>query len=231
MAASASTTSWKRKRTALALASLSLVGLGLGTAFGSFAIGCGPAAPPPEAAKPCDVQIVTLRIYAADNVNPNENQNPRPVVIRLYQLKDEMRMQNATYDEVLLSDKEVLADDIVKVDEVSVFPNDLVEVKFERAKEASTLGGVALFHSPKGQSWKTFYAFPLMPGEAQCGGRESDAGAQADPKTAFFVESTKIDNGSEFDESMFPNATSIRRVNLPKASGGNAPPKAAAPAP
>ena len=230
MAALASTTS-RRKRATLALALLSSVGLGLGAALSSFAIGCGPGAPPPAAAKPCDVQIVTLRIYAADNINPNETQNPRPVVIRLYQLRDEMRMQNATYDEVLLSDKEVLADDIVKVDEVSVFPNDLVEVKFERAKEASTLGGVALFHSPKGQSWKTFYAFPLMPGEAQCGGRESDAGAQADPKTAFFVESTKIDNGSEFDESMFPNATSVRRVNLPKASGGNAPPKAAAPAP
>jgi len=221
-----------RKRAALTLASLSLMGLGLGAVFSSFAVGCGPGAPPPAAPKPCDVQIVTLRIYAADNINPNENQNPRPVVVRLYQLKDELRMQNATYDEVLLSDKEVLGDDIVKVDEVSVFPNDLVEVKFERSKEASSLGGVALFHSPKGQSWKTFYAFPLMPGEAQCAGRETDAGPpQADPQTAFFIESTKIDNGSEFDESMFPNATSIRRVNLPKKSGGGDAPKAASPAP
>src|SRR5262245_50103642 len=131
---------------------LSAAALGLGLTSGLLALGCGPGAPPPAAPKPCDVQIVTLRIYAADNINPNENQNPRPVVVRLYQLKEEMRLQNATYDEVLLSDKEVLADDIVKVDELSVFPNDLVEVKFERAKEASTLGGVALFHSPKGQS-------------------------------------------------------------------------------
>jgi type VI secretion system protein VasD len=210
------------------LAALGLVGLGLGLGSASAVGGCAPAAPP-AAPKPCDVQIVTLRIYAADNINPNDTQNPRPVVIRLYQLKDEMRLQNATYDEVLLQDKEVLADDIVKVDELSVFPNDLVEVKFERAKEASTLGGVALFHSPRGQSWKTFYAFPLLPGEAQCAGRGTDGGPpQSDPQVSFFVESTKLDNGSEFDESMFPNATALRRVNLPKKSASADPaPKAA----
>ncbi len=208
-----------------------LVGLGLtaGFAVGALGIGCAQA-PPPAAPKPCDVQIVTLRIYAADNINPNENQNPRSVVIRLYQLKDEMRLQNASYDEVLLTDKEVLGDDIVAQDEVVVFPNDLVEVKFERVKEASVLGGVALFHSPKGQSWKTFYTFPLKPGEARCAGRAGDAGPNADPQVSFFVESTKLDNGSEFDESMFPNATSVRKVNLPKKSSDGAP-KAASSAP
>ena len=131
MAVCASFPSRIRKGAAYVLLGL---GLGLGAAFTSLSTGCGPAAEPPAAPKPCDVQIVTLRIYAADNINPNENRNPRPVVVRLYQLKNEMRLQNATYDEVLLSDKEVLADDIVKMDEVSVFPNDLVEVKFERVE-------------------------------------------------------------------------------------------------
>ena len=69
--------------------------------------------------------------------------------------------------------------------------------------------GVALFHSPKGNSWKTFYAFPphARPRRA-CGGRarRTPGRPQADPKTAFFIESTKIDNGAQFDESMFPNA-------------------------
>ena len=41
------------------------------------------------------------------------------------------------------------------------------------------------------------------------------AGApQADPKTAFFIESAKIDNGAQFDESMFPNANPIRQIDL-----------------
>src|SRR4051794_98194 len=199
----------------LALSGLAVGGLGFVASIGCVSV---PPAPP----KPCDVQIVTLNIYAADNINPNERGNPRPVVVRLYQLKNDVKMENATYDEILLKDKETLADDNLKMDEVEVFPNDLVQVKFERNKEATVLAGVALFHSPKGNSWKTFYVFPPIPGEgAACGAaaRGADAGApSADPKTAFFIESTKIDNGSQFDESMFPNANPIRKIDLPKKS-------------
>jgi type VI secretion system protein VasD len=138
-------------------------------------------------------------------------------------------MLNAPYDDILLKDKETLADDMLKVDEVSIFPNDLVEVKFERIKEAGYLAGAALFHSPKGQSWKTFYEFPLPPGEASCGGRASeDAGPPvADPKVSFFIENAKIDNGSQFDESMFPDASAIRRISLPKRSASPEGPAAA----
>jgi type VI secretion system protein VasD len=220
---------WSRRLLALSLAGLAA---GAGAGALSASAGCAGAEPPPAAPKPCDVQVVTLNIYAADNINPNENGNPRPVVVRLYQLKNDVRMENATYDEVYLKDKETLQDDLLKVDEVSIFPNDLVQVKFERNKEASTLAGVALFHSPKGTSWKTYYAFPLPPGEAQCGGRSSDAGKpEADPRTAFFIESTKIDNGTQFDESMFPDASAVRKIDLPKKSASPEAPAAAAPAP
>jgi type VI secretion system protein VasD len=203
---------------------LSLVALPAAVAFGAVGVAvisaCANATV--QTPKPCDVQMVTLYIYAADNINPNDTGKPRPVVVRLYQLKNEVKLTNAQYDDVLLKDKEVLGEDVVKTDEVEVYPNDLVQVKFERNKDASVLGGVALFHGPKGQSWKTFYQFPLMPGEAQCAQRAGDAGKpQTDPQTAFFIDATKIDNGAEFDESMFPNVSPVREVNLPK--GGAAP--------
>jgi type VI secretion system protein VasD len=195
------------------------------------AVSSGCRATPPKEPAPCEVQVVTLDIYAADNINPNETGNPRPVVVKLYQLKSDMKLVNATYDDVLLREKETLGDDVAKVDDVEVYPNDLVQVRFERIKEASHLAGVALFHSPKGQSWKTFYEFPLPPGEARCGGRGEDGGPPvADPHVSFFVESTKIDNGSQFDESQFPTARAIRRVNLPRKSASPEGP-AAAPAP
>jgi type VI secretion system protein VasD len=202
---------------------LAIAGLATGGVAALSIAGC--PVPPAAAPKPCDVQVVTLNIYAADNINPNERGNPRPVVVRLYQLKNDVKMENATYDEILLKDKETLGDDNLKMDEVEVFPNDLVQVKFERNKEATVLAGVALFHSPKGNSWKTYYVFPPMPNEAAaCGAaaRGADAGApQSDPKTAFFIESTKIDNGSQFDESMFPNANPIRKIDLPKKSASS----------
>jgi len=195
-------------------------GLLLGSAAAvSLGSGCAAAPPPVEPPAPCDKQIVTLDLYAAGNLNPNDSGNPRPVVVRLYQLTSDLNLQNARYDDVLLRPEEVLGKDVMKVDELSVFPNDHLQIKFERNKEAAWLAGVALFHGPKGQSWKTFYEFPLAPGEAVCGGRTADAGkGQADPRTAFFLESAKIDNGAQMDESMFPNSKPVRKLNLPKKS-------------
>jgi type VI secretion system protein VasD len=146
-----------------------------------------------------------------------------------------VRMLNAQYDDILLRDKETLGTDMMKVDEVEVYPNDLVEVKFERIPEAGVLCGAAMFHQPRGQSWKTCYEFPPMPNAPACGAPEADAGEpQPTPRTAFFVVESKIDNGSQYDESMFPNATAMRRVALPKRSaasdqfnpGGGTPPAA-----
>jgi type VI secretion system protein VasD len=206
------------------LVALAFAGLTAG-GLGSFSLLTACTTVPAAAPKPCDVQIVTLNIYAADNINPNDKGNPRPVVVKLYQLKGDVRMENATYDEILLKDKETLGEDFAKVDDVEIFPNDLVQVKFERIKDASVLAGVALFHGPKGTSWKTFYAFPPTPADgASCGAgaKGADAGTpQSDPRTAFFIESTKIDNGSQFDESMFPNANPIRKIDLPKKSASS----------
>ncbi len=177
--------------------------------------------PPPEEPDPCNVQVVTLRLYADDIINPNENERPRPVQVRLYQLANDLRLQNAKYDDILLRDAETLGEDLLKRDETTVFPNDLVEIKFERIPEAVFLGAAAMFRDPQGQSWKTLYQFPPMPNspDACLAAAGLDAGApQAFPETAFFVVERKIDNGSQYDESMFPQATAIRRINLPKRS-------------
>src|SRR5437879_6131134 len=127
-----------------------IAGASLGVvATGVFA-GCGSVVPP-ETPKPCNKQIVTLDIYAGGDLNPDDA-HPRPVVVRLYQLTSELKLENARYDDVLLTPDEALGKDVLKVDEVTVFPNDHLRVKFERLKEAEFLAGVALFHTPKGQS-------------------------------------------------------------------------------
>lgn len=204
-----------------AVAACIVSGLLIGSAGAlTLGSGCSAAPPPVEPPKPCDKQIVTLDLYAAGNVNPNENGLPRPVVVRLYQLVSDLNLANARYDDVLLTPDAVLGKDVMKVDEVSVFPNDHLQVKFERIKEASYLAGVALFHGPKGQSWKTFYEFPLAPGEAQCGGRADGGAGVADPRAAFFLESAKIDNGAQLDESMFTSSKPVRKLNLPKKTAG-----------
>ena len=68
--------------------------------LGTFGVGC--AEEPVVPKKVCDKQFVTLQIYGSGTVNPNENGNPRPVRVRLYQLANDLKLQNARYDDVLL---------------------------------------------------------------------------------------------------------------------------------
>jgi type VI secretion system protein VasD len=188
---------------------------------GALASGCAPVLPP-AAPSPCNKQIVTLNLYSDAQLNPTTNELPRPVVVRLYQLATDLKMLNAPYNKILLKDAATLGDDLIQVDEVQLYPNDLVRVQFERNPDATMLAGVALFHDPKGQSWKTYYEFPPMPNTpAACGSSvaETDPGApQAFPETEFFLSETKIDNGGQFDESMFPRSEPMRTVNLSKRS-------------
>ncbi len=208
-----------KRRTVRGRAGLFLILLAISVLTG----GCFPE-PPPQEPDPCDVQIVTLRIYGADIINPNDEDQPRSVFVRHYQLASDLRILNARYDDILLRDEETLGEDMLKRDEVTVFPNDLVTIKFERIPEASVLVGAAMFRTPQGQSWKTYYQFPPMPNkpeECQPGGAEDAEAPQAFPETAFFVVERKIDNGSQFDETMFPNARPYKEINLPKRSAAS----------
>jgi type VI secretion system protein VasD len=181
--------------------------------------------PPVEEPDPCDKQIVTLKIYASDFINPNEEERPRPVVVRLYQLASDLKMLNSRYDDILLRDAETLGTDLLKMDEVIVYPNGLHTIVFERIEEASVLAGAAMMHGPQGHSWKTYYAFPPMPNTPEAcqaggsgGGDPEPEEPQAYPETAFFVVERKIDNGSQYDESMFPDARPYDKINLPQRS-------------
>ncbi len=179
--------------------------------------GCVPP-PPAEKPPPCNKQQVTLTIFATRLINPNEKGLTRPVVVRLYQLRNDVSAANASYDALLTEDKKVLGTDLVRADEVEVFPNDRVEVKFDRSPEAEILGGVALVQFPRGQSYKTFYQFPPLPGAAACA-RDAEKGPpQTDPRVSFFLDEAKIDSGIDYDESMFTDAKPIRKLTLPKRS-------------
>ena len=195
-----------------------LVALGL--------LGCATAAPPPAAPKVCDQQLVTLNLYATPAINPSAAGRPRPVVVRLYQLRSDVRLENASYEDLLARDKEVLEGDLLKVDEVSVFPSERLEVQFERVKGAAFLAAVALFRSPKGTSWRSLYGFPPLPSDAPCGRRAGAPAPEVAPQAAFFLDATRVDDGTQFDESMFQGAGPVRRVALPRRALVDAPPPA-----
>jgi type VI secretion system protein VasD len=226
-----------------------LVSLGLGLAVvpGVPAlVGCSSVTVPKETPA-CTLQVVGLTVIASPMLNPEVDGAPRPVQLRLYQLKTDTRIENASFDEIWKDDKNTLQDDLVKVDELPIYPDTRTEVKFERDPSALFVVGVALFREPKGRTWWTEFELPPPPGkgscmfpDAKCSGEgcPKDAGTPEGgappraPHFAIWMDHTRIDDGSDhLDE--FPSAGRVREVFLhfsaPSGSPSPAPPPAAAP--
>jgi type VI secretion system protein VasD len=176
--------------------------------------------------KKCDLQIVTMTVVSSPTINPTTEGEARPVQLRIYQLTSDVRLQNATFEQIWKNDKETLQDDLVKVDELAVYPNTRTEVKFERDDSAQAVVGVALFRNPKGKSWFTTFELPPSPTKGQgCGaapveckeGESCDAGGPIlNPRFSIWIDATRIEQG---DDHLDDVPTDGRRVSIVHLTG------------
>lgn len=182
----------------------------------AFACSSSPTILPVKEAQGCTLQIVGVTVIASKQINPAPDGAPRPVQVRLYQLKTDTRMLNASFDRIWKDDKGTLQDDLVKVDEFPVYPDSRTEVKFERDPAALYVVGVALFREPKGRNWWTEFELPPAPGKGTCGVVEpkcngpncpQEGGAPVlAPRYAIWIDGTRVDDGSDhLDEYPDPN--------------------------
>jgi type VI secretion system protein VasD len=170
----------------------------------SAATSCStPQAPAKEAGK-CTLQVVSAGIISSPHINPTEAGEPRPVQVRIYQLKADIRFQNASFEEIWKKDKDTLQDDLVKVDELSVFPNTRTQVKFERDEAAQFMVVAGLFRSPKGKSWFTSFEYPPSPAKGECGAPacttgecDAAAGPVSNPQFFIWIDDTRVEDGIE----------------------------------
>ena len=183
---------------------------------------------PVKEEKKCEIQVVSLSVIASPAINPTTEGEPRPVQMRIYQLKDDVKLQAATFEQVWKEDAAVLGQDILKRDEVFVYPNTRTDVKFDRDPTASHIVGAALFRNPKGKSWYMAFELPPPPGKGDCRTPGPDCpdgkcGAfNPNPKFSLWVDQTRVDDGADHLADVTDNKR-IRVVQLSK-------PVAAAPA-
>lgn len=186
-------------------------------AFAAFAFGLGscggPTIVPIPNAKKCELQVVSLTVVASPLINPTLDGETRPVQLRIYQLKDDVRLQGATFEQVWKEDAATLTQDIVKRDDVFVYPNTRTDVKFDRDPTASFVVGAALFRNPKGKSWYVSFELPPAPGKGDClapGCEDGKCGSNANPRFSMWVDATRVDDGADH----LSDVTDGRRIRV-----------------
>ncbi len=167
---------------------------------------CAETIPPPATPKKCPPMNVTLSLLASPAINLTPTGSPRPVVVRVYQLKNDSRLYNASFEDVWHDDKTSLGDDVVKVDEVEIYPATRADVKFERTEPVAHVAVVAIFQEPKGRSWFSIFDLPPPPEDGKCDkaacspeGDDDDCETRASDtgQYSFWIDGSKVDDGVE----------------------------------
>jgi type VI secretion system protein VasD len=185
-------------------------------------VACGQTLAPKEP-EACKQQMINLTIIASPRINLADNGEPRPVQLRIYQLATDVRLNNAGFEDIWKRDKATLQDDMVKYEELSIFPDSRTDIKFERDEKAEYLGAVALFRNPKGRSWYTILELPPPPGKGACmnscpsgdcdGGGEP-VGPPLNPHFVIWIDGSRVDEGSDHIDD-YPESGRRQELKLP----------------
>jgi type VI secretion system protein VasD len=208
------------------------MGLAAAVAVGAIGVACSSSPVVVQPPKSCTLQIVGMTVIASPKINPEEDGSPRPVQVRIYQLKADARFLNASFEEIWKDDKGTLQDDLTKVQEFSVFPDTRSEVKFERDESALYVVVVALFRSPKGHNWLTEFELPPPPGKGncmfpdpKCAGPDCQKEAGPPPLAPHFavwIDENRVDDGADHLDD-YPAASRIHELYLQSPTPAAAP--------
>jgi len=134
-----------------------LVGFAL---FTALLLACGHKQPPPPP-PPCEEpEPVKLLVRASERLNSGEKGESLPTTFRIYQLKDDDKIGQASFEDLLDRDKEVLGDQILAAQELTVGPNEQLTPPMSREPKAAFVAVVALFRRPAGSSWRVVKQLP-----------------------------------------------------------------------
>lgn len=107
-----------------------------------------PPLPPPEPTR------VVLDIRTFEDINPNDQGRPSPLVLRIYQLRSEKEFSEAYFQDLFQNDQNVLKGVMIGREEIIVVPNEKRAVFYEPDKETQAIGILAAFRHFQLGEWR-----------------------------------------------------------------------------
>lgn len=109
------------------------------------------------------VTKLNLTLTASEQLNPDLNGRPSPIVVRLYELKHPVAFENADFFSLYERAKESLAPDMVATEELELRPGQTVELKLSVQEGSRYVGVVAAYRDLPEARWRyTVQVTPLQ---------------------------------------------------------------------
>ncbi len=102
----------------------------------------------------CSAPQIKVDMTSTATLNMDINNQPLPVVVKLFQLSDKKAFENATFEELWKNDMVILSDSLLQKQMFTLDPASHHKVIFEKNDQAKFLGIMAAFHDQQDNSWK-----------------------------------------------------------------------------
>jgi type VI secretion system protein VasD len=156
------------------------------------AIGACATTPPPPPSPCTTPEPLRISLTASPRLNPGEHGESLPTLVRVYQLKDTTKLVEASLDQILDGDKALLAEDLISMQELTLYPGERSAPAMVRAEAATSLAVVAMFRRPVGPSWRAIRKLP--PANPQhCHGTVGTPAALAALQLKFTLEDSRVE--------------------------------------
>ncbi|UVJ45970.1 type VI secretion system lipoprotein TssJ [Pseudomonas sp. LS1212] len=106
---------------------------------------------------------LNIKLTASDQLNPDLNGRPSPIVVRLIELKHPVAFESADFFSLYERAKESLAPDMVASEELELRPGETVELKLSVEEGSRYVGVLAAYRDLSETQWR--YVVQLTPVE------------------------------------------------------------------
>jgi type VI secretion system protein VasD len=102
---------------------------------------------------------LNLTLTASDQLNPDLNGRPSPVVVRLFELKHPVAFENADFFSLYERSRETLSPDFVSGEELELRPGEGAELRLSIAGDSRYVGVLAAYRDLPHTRWR--YTLPV----------------------------------------------------------------------
>ena len=106
-----------------------------------------------------DLTKLDLSLQGSDRLNPDLNDRPSPIVIRLLELKHPVAFENADFFSLYQRPKEALSPDLVIQEELELRPGEQRDLKLFVQEGSRYVGVMAAYRDLPESSWR--FVIPL----------------------------------------------------------------------
>jgi type VI secretion system protein VasD len=119
---------------------------------------CASSDPDPKTHK--EPLRLELSVKAASDVNPDDKGRPAPIVVRIYELRNDGTFKSLDFISLQEKDKALLADDINVRDEFLLRPGDTKNFRRKPDSATRVIGVLAAYRDLPNAVWRTAYELP-----------------------------------------------------------------------